>query len=102
MIQLLEALVRECHKPRILEYLTDLDWDCFHFFRMHKMLMGYLAAGPGKEGFNAYTFSDRVPINSHSDAQKYLASLQKPPITNRLARWSTQGGGAENLVVCPI
>ena len=35
--------------------------------------MGYLAAGPGKEGFNVYTFSDRVPINSNSDAQKYLA-----------------------------
>ena len=52
--------------------------------------MGYLAAGPGKEGFNVYTFSDRVPINSNSDAQKYLAFLKNPPIINRLARWSTR------------
>ena len=45
MIQLLEALVRECHKPGILEYLTDLDWDCFHFFRMHKMLNDGISRG---------------------------------------------------------
>ena len=57
--------------------------------------MGYLAAGPGKEGFNVYTFSDRVPIKMLINIWSFLKIHQSPTC------WRVRLQG-EYLVVCPI